>query len=134
MSSEPTNAAAESRTAPRVIVALVADLIFASRITAVAHQAGVAVSVARTADQARALLAGAGGLIVDLHLEADDPLELIRELKHAGGSVPIVAFGSHVQTQLLQAARDAGAETVLPRSKFTRDLDEILRQLAAPQG
>lgn len=120
--------------AARAVVALVADLIFASKITAVAQQVGVCVSLARTPEQARALLEGAGGLIVDLHLETADALEFIHALKSDPSAPPIVAFASHVQKDLIQAAKDAGAETVLPRSKFTRDLVEILRQLTTTQG
>jgi hypothetical protein len=39
-----------------------------------------------------------------------------------------VAFGSHVQTERLQAARDAGCTNVLPRSRFSASLPELLQQ------
>ena len=38
----------------------------------------------------------------------------------------VVAFGSHVDTALLDAARAAGVDDVLPRSLFFRRLPEVL--------
>lgn len=141
MAPEPNNAAAGPGTgdaagagAGRPVVALVADLIFASKISAVAQHVGVAALPARTPEQARTLLAGAAGLIVDLHLDTADAVEFIHAVKSDPSSPPVVAFASHVQKDLIQAAKQAGADTVLPRSKFTRELAQILRRLATPQG
>lgn len=39
----------------------------------------------------------------------------------------VVAYGSHVDTATLAAARQAGVTTVLPRSKFFGDIDAALR-------
>jgi hypothetical protein len=44
----------------------------------------------------------------------------------AGLSARVVAFGSHVDTDLLDAARMAGVDEVLPRSVFFRRLPEVL--------
>jgi hypothetical protein len=38
---------------------------------------------------------------------------------------PIVAFGSHVDDELLTAARAAGCRDVLPRSRFFRVVHEL---------
>ena len=38
----------------------------------------------------------------------------------------LIGYGSHVNKELLQAARDAGCDTVLPRSQFARDLETAL--------
>lgn len=40
----------------------------------------------------------------------------------------IIAFLSHVQTDLAERARAAGCAEVMPRSKFTQNLAEILRE------
>jgi hypothetical protein len=38
----------------------------------------------------------------------------------------VLAFGSHVMTDLLQAARDRGADFVMSRGAFTSNLPDIL--------
>ncbi len=38
----------------------------------------------------------------------------------AAAGVTVVAYGEHVQADVLQAGRDAGADEVLTRSEFTR--------------
>jgi hypothetical protein len=42
--------------------------------------------------------------------------------------LPLIAFLSHVQTDLAQQARAAGCTQVMPRSQFTHDLATILAQ------
>ena len=44
--------------------------------------------------------------------------------------IPVLCYGPHVDAEALQAARAAGAETVLPRSRFNADLAELIPQLA----
>jgi hypothetical protein len=41
--------------------------------------------------------------------------------------VPVVGFFAHVQTELMQRARAAGFDEVLPRSAFVARLPDILR-------
>ena len=42
---------------------------------------------------------------------------------------PVIGFGSHVDTELLEAARRAGGVEVLPRSQFFRRLPDLLSGL-----
>lgn len=67
-------------------------------------------------------------IIVDLHASRFDPLKLCRTLKadEALSSIPLLSFFSHVQTLLMQQAKEAGCDYVLPRSAFTNKLPEIL--------
>ncbi len=105
------------------------DLIFFSRVAATARAAGLTVRQARTAD---ALLALArqeppGGVILDLHAEGLDVPGLLAGLREACPTMPTtVAFGSHVEAETLRAARDAGCDRVLPRSKFVKELETDL--------
>jgi CheY-like chemotaxis protein len=114
----------------RQIIAGVDDMFFAAKIESVAKQLGL--TLVRAVD--------AGGLqraisdhvpdlvILDLNSRACDPLQAVRliradeRLRGAG----VVGFFSHVQRDLESAAREAGLERILPRSKFSRDLAEIL--------
>lgn len=47
----------------------------------------------------------------------------------SNGPVPVIAFGSHVNAEQLDTARNAGAE-VLPRSQFSTNLPDILQRLS----
>lgn len=112
------------------VYALVADLIFASRIRAAAAAEGVRVETVTTSN---ALIEAAHAarprlILVDLAARGVDPVSLIGALKadSALASVPIVAFGPHVDADLLVAAREAGADRVLARSAFVRLLPSLL--------
>src|SRR4051794_25000889 len=107
------------------VLALVRDLIFASRITATAASAGTCVQLVR--DPAK--LAGQAGarLIVDLNLDgAIDAAAAWR--REVGGEV--VGFVSHVDTATIDRARSVGIDRVLARSRFV----ELLPQLLAIRG
>lgn len=110
------------------VLALVADLIFAARVRGSAP-AGVEV---RATSRARELKADAEAavpalILVDLGA-ADDPVGLIRWVREQAGlaEVEVVAFGSHVDRDRLKAAREAGADTVLARSRFVGMLPKLL--------
>jgi CheY-like chemotaxis protein len=101
------------------------DLLFASRINGEARALGLTVKSARSLER---LLALAGEetptcVLVDLALPDLELLELFRRL-NAVCTVPprVVAYGSHVDTESLRAARAAGCDPVLPRSKFVEEL------------
>lgn len=118
------------------------DLLWATRIRATADALGIPSRPARTLDMLNARLADSGvrALIVDL----DNPeaaMPLITRLRGPGADardrrIRIVAFGPHVATAELDAARAAGADTVLARGAFDRRLPEILTDLnaGAPTG
>ena len=113
-----------------VILAILDDLMFTSKIKSAAAQLGVPISFARTADAALAGMRSAPPrlVILDLNNPRTDPLGTIGKMKADPvlSSVPIVGFASHVQTDVIEAARKAGADDVLARSAFTQHLPEIL--------
>ena len=47
-------------------------------------------------------------------------------------AIPIVAFGSHVDTDTLRAARQAGCDHAWARSHFTTELPHLLQQMLHP--
>ena len=114
----------------RNILAAVDDMFFAAKIRATAEALGVNIKFHRQLDglvkaateQSPALI------IVDLHNEKLDPIQLARELKANEGvkNIPLLGFFSHVQTDLQRAALGAGYDQVIPRSVFSRDLAKIL--------
>ena len=114
------------------IAAYVTDLIFASKITAVATHVGANVRVVRSLEAMRDATDGAVGVIIDLNAQAGFACaELVRELKQRHPATPIVCFAAHVQTELIQAAREAGGDQVLARQAFTAKLPAILQSLAS---
>ena len=63
--------------------------------------------------------------MIDLNAKAN-PLAAIGVARAVTPNVPLIAYLSHVQTELAEQARAAGCTTVMPRSKFTRGLATIL--------
>lgn len=90
------------------VVALVTDLMDQSRIRA----ALPGVTFARDPEQAD----GADAVIVDLGRFAERVAEV-----RARTTGRVVAFGSHVDDTALAAARAAGADAVMARSRFFAD-------------
>ncbi|RMF71475.1 MAG: DNA-binding response regulator [Planctomycetota bacterium] len=114
-----------------MIVALVADLIFDSRITGAARRVGVEVQAVRSPDALLGASSNARLVIVDLSAAGDHPPELIRKLKAAAPQARVVAFLAHVEVELRKAALAAGADEVLPRSAFVERLEALLRESQA---
>jgi hypothetical protein len=109
------------------------DLMFTSRITGTARAANLSLFAARTVAE---FVSTAGWMrptwvIIDLDFPMLKLDEVLRELKEACHAMPrVAAYGSHVDAAGLRAARDAGCEPVLPRSKFVEDLASLLPGLA----
>jgi DNA-binding NarL/FixJ family response regulator len=91
------------------IVAITSDLMDRSRISGAID----GVEFARDA----AACAGADVVVIDLTRAA----ALVAPVRAAAPGARIVAFGPHVDTELLQRATHDGADAVLPRSKFFQD-------------
>ncbi len=115
-----------------MVVYFAADLLWATRIKATADALAIPCRPVRSPDMLRARLADSDvkGLIVDLET-ADQGLQLIHALRETppANPVTIVAFGPHVAVELLDQARRAGADRVLARGAFDRQLPDILRDL-----
>jgi DNA-binding NarL/FixJ family response regulator len=112
------------------ILVAVDDLLFSSKIRATAKHLGVSIVFARSAsevlDQARALQPAL--TIFDLNSQRFDSIAALGALKRDPllSRFHAVAFASHVHTDLIAAARSAGADEVLPRSAFAANLADIL--------
>jgi hypothetical protein len=118
--------------AGRTIIALAADMIFASKIRGAAHAVGAEVVLARNPAHVVDLIATAPEghritAIIDLDTRALHIDKTITEMRHANNDVRIIAYVSHVNTDAIHEARDAGADKVLARSAFTQQMADILR-------
>ena len=123
-------------------IVLIDDLFFQAKLLETAKQTGTTVETVATGDQlVKAAAANPAALIiVDLNarqgaLEAVDQLCNGRGLRLQPDGISnapdnprrVIAFLSHVQTDLAERARAAGCQDVMPRSKFTQNLAAILR-------
>jgi CheY-like chemotaxis protein len=114
----------------RNIIAIVDDLFFASKIRGTAEQVGVSVNFPRTLESAidQAATNQPSLIICDLNSQRIDPIELAQKMKANDQTkqIELLAFFSHVQTELQDAAERAGFDRVIPRSAFAKSLSQIL--------
>lgn len=107
------------------------DLFFTSKVTGTAELLGIEMRVAGEPRTAAELARDGQVRCVFIDL-ADTGLDVASFFAELGGEhPPVVAFGSHVATARLQAARDAGCDEVMPRSRFSTSLPELLRKYCA---
>jgi len=111
-------------------IVLIDDLFFQSKLLETAKQTGTTLEIVATGDQLvkSAGLSPTALIIVDLNARRG-ALEAVEKLGANGAGNPrrVIAFLSHVQTDLAERARSAGCQEVMPRSKFTQNLAAILR-------
>jgi len=103
------------------------DLLFTSRVSGTARALGLEMQTARNvaALEEIARQQEPACVIVDLHHPGLNLPALVAAVRQRPACA-IVAYGSHVAADVLQAARDAGCDVVLPRSKFVESLVEEL--------
>jgi CheY-like chemotaxis protein len=117
-----------------VVVALVDDLMFLSRIREAAKGRGVEVKAVRTAaDAVAAARAGAGLVLMDLDSPRLPWAAAVAALRAEASLVdlPVIGFFSHVEAQRGRDALAAGCTTALPRSAFVQQLDGLLADASA---
>jgi predicted metal-dependent hydrolase len=153
------NAVMMTSDAPPLLVCFVADLMFTTKIAAVAahlhydvrwiEAASTLPGTAGPSEEGPGeRLEGQSGalferitswqpalLIFDLDNEAIPWRQWIAALKSSPATrrLPILAFGAHVERQVLADAHSAGADAVVARSRFSRSLPDLIREYAAAQ-
>jgi CheY-like chemotaxis protein len=116
-------------------IALIDDLFFLAKVHETAKHTGVTLETAATGEQLLKAAAASPAALILVDLNArQGALEAVEHLcasngaaNEAGNPRRVIAFLSHVQTDLAERARAAGCTDVMPRSKFTQNLAEILR-------
>jgi hypothetical protein len=102
-----------------------------SRITGTGQALGLAIKSVHTLEQleqqARELQPRC--VILDLDLAGSSPAEAVQRVGTVCCQPPrFTAFGSHVEVAALRAAREAGCDPVLPRSKMAEMLPGLLKE------
>ena len=110
-----------------MVLGVMTDLMFVVRVGDAVRRAGRRPMFVGSLERMRVQAAEGPVLaIVDLACVAGEPIAAIRELKGLG--IPVVAFGAHVDVEALRAAREAGADKTMPRSKFVQELEALVRE------
>jgi CheY-like chemotaxis protein len=113
-----------------MVLALVDDLMFSSKLKSAASQLGVSVEFVRSSAAAleRMRAARPSLLILDLNNPRTDPLGTVAAMRADPklADVPTIGYVSHVDTALVQAAREAGVSEVMARGAFAAGLSQIL--------
>lgn len=119
-----------------MILYLAADLLWATRIKATAESLGIAARPVRSLDMLEARLADSQPAAILLDLEAPDAaLAMLARLRGPSATdrdraIRTLAWAPHVHRELMEQAKAAGADEVMPRGAFDHNLPEILRRLA----
>ncbi len=119
------------------VIALVEDLLFLSRIREAGRAAGVEVRAVRGASDLVDAARQEGRLVlVDADSERLPWRAAIAALRAEPGvgALPVIAFVSHVRADHAEAARAAGANRVLARSAFVKELPELVMEALQPRA
>jgi CheY-like chemotaxis protein len=120
-------------TTPRKkVVAVLSDLMFTVKIQDGAKRAGLDVVFVKTLENALAQAQQQpAAILLDLNDAGARTLELIALLKSnpETSGITLIGFVSHVQADVIQAAREKGCDTVMARSAFSQNLPAILQSL-----
>ena len=113
------------------VLVLIRDLIFETKIRSTAQALGVVSACVRSCDELAGKLEGLDRplVLVDLNFPDEEGLRAIAICKEHASGPRTIAFVSHVDQERAAKASTAGADSVLPRSAFARDLPEILGRL-----
>ena len=100
------------------VAAYTPDLMDRSRITSALPGAEI-----RYVGNPEALVGLAGIDVIVVDLSKKGVLDALPGIVASG--TRLLAYGSHVDRKLLDAAREAGVDEVLPRSKFFSNLSDL---------
>lgn len=109
---------------PKAVV-VCSDLIFSTKITGTAKALGWECALTPSATTAQSQ-SNVDCLFVDLACPGTSTESLAGLRQSFPAPTRLVAFGSHVEVDRLQAARQAGFDVVMARSEFTKRLAELL--------
>lgn len=108
------------------ILMLVPDLMFATRIEDAAKHLGYRVVALNAGDDFQTIITRESPRLVVVSLDADDWARVVEIAKRAGARA--LAFGSHKNVDLMIAARAAGCDEVVARSRMAAELPNLLRK------
>lgn len=105
------------------VLSIATDLMLASRVDAGLTAAGH--DVVQSASLAEAPLDEVEAIVADLDVENPEAL--------VGLGLPVLGYYSHVDTDTKEVAEAAGVDLVVPRSRMSRELPQLVERLLAAQ-
>jgi len=114
-----------------MIVYLVSDLIWETRIRSAAQAVGVEAMRVRQADELHKLFNENEVELFLVDLEAEGALEAVSAAAEQAEDTRIVAWAPHVAATMLEQARAAGAGDVLARGAFARQLASLVESVGS---
>jgi len=112
----------------KTIIAFLNDLLFETKIRSTGQAIGADLRIVRSIAELRSALAAAPAmLIIDLNNCGGQDAEAITLAKSTTPAPRVIAYVSHVDHDLAQRASLAGADEVMPRSRFTTVLPHLLQ-------
>ncbi len=123
---------------PRGRLVLVADnLILRSRVVEGARALGYEVAVVATVDELQAELRASppSALVLDLQADSAPWREVVIAAREDGGDrLPILAYGRHTGAYVLRAARAAGCDLAVPRSRLVENFPQLIESVTTGTG
>jgi DNA-binding NarL/FixJ family response regulator len=106
------------------------DLFFSSRVCSLARDQNISVEVVSSFEIAAERLPDDDIklALLDLTPLGANVAQSVTQLKQIQPDLRIIAYGPHVDDELLTAARQAGCDEVMPRSQFDQEILPILRR------
>jgi DNA-binding NarL/FixJ family response regulator len=106
-------------------------MLFSSRVLGAAGKLAIGCKIVAAAAQLPAAVGpGLKLAMIDLGMPDLDLPAIVTAIRASAPGAKIVAFGPHVDVALLDRARQAGCDVVLPRSQFNQQYVEVLRAAA----
>jgi CheY-like chemotaxis protein len=119
-----------------VIIAVVSEMIFKAAIEKAAEAEGADCLVLADEDPVLAALQEGtpDALFIDIGSMALDGPGLVQKIKQnpSTRNIPVVAFGNSLRADLMQDAKEMGADLVLAKSAFHQQLPELIRHYLRP--
>lgn len=112
----------------KIVLGLVKDLFFRSKLDSSAESAGAEIFYASSLDAAVKRAAELAPAIVFADLsDADFPIAATAErIRAAAPTARIIGYASHVDLKPLRTARESGFDLTLSRNEFTARIAELL--------
>jgi len=119
------------RSSARTGLLVCRDLIFITKVKDTAVDLGYSLTVASTESRAKSMIEENRPCVVFIdvtsgEVAAPSAMRAYQEL--AGVGVWFVAFGPHVEVDILAAAKAAGCHIVMPRSRFAAELPGLIQR------
>lgn len=117
---------------PVPVIVYSPDLLLRQKLVSGIEASGHSATGAASPDRLRSKLAdGARALIIEMDADGVDAVALIGALRRDDMTrdIPIAGFCAHTRDDLIQKARDAGANIVVSRGAIVRKLPTVIEEL-----